>query len=231
MSKQRTEIIKLLIYGMIGAVVTMIGDCLLLGVDSTGEMGVLGQYIVSAEKLSYTRIGLAGFFGFIGIPVTAFGFYALYQMLEDKASTLSKIYKASVYGYVALGGAIHVICCYLVTGIKKALETGTAADDILATILAEQGGYVIPAFVVFWAFYFINVAVMIMIIIRKKTVIPKWMWILNPFVFKVLINGIGKLGTGAFLNGLACSNMSLGALIIFIGWMIVVLKTRDERRV
>lgn len=94
MSKQRTEIIKLLIYGMIGAVVTMIGDCLLL----------------------------AGFFGFIGIPVTA-------------------------------------------------------------------------------------------------------------FVFKVLINGIGKLGTGAFLNGLACSNMSLGALIIFIGWMIVVLKTRDERRV
>lgn len=43
MSKQRTEIFKLLIYGMIGAVGTMIGDCLLLGVDSTGEIGVCSE--------------------------------------------------------------------------------------------------------------------------------------------------------------------------------------------
>ena len=228
MNIQRKEIIKLLLYGMIGAVITMIGDCLLLGVDSTGETGALGQYIVSAGKLTYTRIGLAGFLGFLGIPVTAFGFYALYQLMEDKASLLSKIYRASIYGYVAMGGAIHIICCYLVTGIKKALETGTAADDMFSTILVEQGGYVIPSFVVFYILYFVNVVAMVVVIFKKKTMLPKWMWILNPFVFKILINGIGKLGTSAVLNGLACSNMSLGALIIFMGWMMVVLKSQDK---
>ncbi len=227
MSKQRTERIRLLIYGMIGAILTMIGDCLLLGVDTSDATGALGQYIVSAEKISYTRIGFAGFFGFIGIPVTAFGFYVLYQMLEDKSGMLAKLYRASIYGYVALGGAIHVICCYLVTGIKKALETGTTADNMLATVLAEQGAYVIPSTIVFFCFYFLNVATMIVIIIKKKTIIPKRMWILNPFVFKLLLNGIGKMGTSAFLNGLACSNMSLGALIIMIGWLLVILKQKE----
>ena len=95
---------KLLLYGMIGAVLTMIGDCLLLGVDSVGAAGALGQYILAAEKISYTRIGLAGSFGFAGIPVTAFGFYALYELMEDKTSALARVYKSSVYGFVAFGG-------------------------------------------------------------------------------------------------------------------------------
>ena len=34
---------KLLLYGMIGAVLTMIGDFLLLGVDSNGAIGALGH--------------------------------------------------------------------------------------------------------------------------------------------------------------------------------------------
>ena len=130
---------KLLIYGMIGAILTMIGDFLLLAVDSAGAVGALGQYILAAERLSYTRIGLAGSFGFAGIPVTAFGFYALYELMQDKTSTLARIYKASIYGFLAFGGAIHIICCYLVTSTKKVLETGTGQENVLSVILAEQG--------------------------------------------------------------------------------------------
>ena len=147
--------------------------------------------------------------------------------MEDKSGMLAKLYQASVYGYVALGGAIHVICCYLVTGIKKALETGTTEDHILAVVLSEQGAYMIPSAIVFFSFYFLNIVTMIVIIVQKKTILPKWMWILNPLVFKVLLNGIGKLGTSAFLNGLACSNMSLGSLIILTGWLIVILKHNE----
>lgn len=49
------------------------------------------------------------------------------------------------------------------------------------------------------------------------------MWIVNPLTFKILLNAIGKLGTSAFLNGLACSNMSLGGLIIMAAWLIVIM--------
>ena len=146
-----SKVKKLLIYGMIGAVLNMIGDCLLLFVYSVGAVGAFGQYILAAQKVSYTRIGLAGFFGYVGIPVSIFGYYVLYEIMEDKTSLLARLYRASLYAFVAFGGAIHIICCYLLTGMKKALETGTAPDDnILTVILQEQGGYIVPCFVVFF---------------------------------------------------------------------------------
>lgn len=224
--QQKRKLTKLLCYGIIGAILTMIGDILLLGVDTPEASGAIGQYLIAAQKVSYTRIGLAGFFGYVGIPVTAFGYYVLYQMLEEKGSMLARLYRASVYSYVALGGAIHIICCYLVTGMKKALETGTTEENILSVLLNEQAGYLVPCFIVFFVFYFMNIITFIIIIAKKKTILPGWMWILNPLTFKILINAFGKLGTSAFFNGIACSNMSLGALIILIAWFIVIQKKK-----
>lgn len=226
--KDLTKQNRYIVYGLIGAVLTMIGDFLLLGVDSVGAEGALGQYIIAAEKLSYTRIGLAGAFGFVGIPITAFGYYVLYELMSDKTSTLAKLYKASVYGYVAFGGAIHIICCYLVTGMKKALETGTGNSDMMSVILNEQGGYVIPCMVVFFAFYLVNVIALIIIIAKKKTMLPSYLWLINPITFKILLNMLGKMSTSAFWNGIACSNMSLGAIIIFIVWIIVINSKKSE---
>ena len=122
-----------------------------------------------------------------------------------------------------LGGAIHIICCYLVTGMKKDLETGTAVENILQAVLTEQCGNVIPSGIVFFIFYFLNVITMLLIVAKKRTILPGWMWIVNPLTFKILLNAIGKLGTSAFLNGLACSNMSLGGLIIMVAWLIVIM--------
>lgn len=224
--QQKRKLTKLLCYGIIGAILTMIGDFLLLGVDTPGASGAIGQYLITAQKISYTRIGLAGFFGYVGIPVTAFGYYALYQMMEEKNSLPGRLYRASVYSYVAFGGAIHIICCYLVTGMKKALETGTTEENMITVLLNEQAGYLIPCFIVFFVFYLINFVTFIIIIAKKKTLLPGWMWILNPLVFKILINAFGKLGTSAFFNGIACSNMSLGALVILIAWLIVIQKKK-----
>ena len=223
-NKETSKRKRFLIYGMIGAIFAAIGDFLLLGVDTTGASGSMGQYFMAASQISYTRIGLAGFFGFVGIPVSAFGFYVLYLLMDDKDSVLARLYRASVYGYIALGGAIHIICCYLVTGMKKDMETGTAAENILQAVLAEQGGYVIPSGIVFFIFYFLNVITMLLIVAKKRTILPGWMWIVNPLTFKILLNAIGKLGTSAFLNGLACSNMSLGGLIIMAAWLIVIMR-------
>ena len=215
---------KYLLLGIIGGIFSMIGDCLLCGVSSYGAGGGIDKYAVIAQKISYTRIGLAGFFGYIGIPVTVFGFYVLYMSLADQESLAAKFYRVSLYGYLALGGAVHVVCCYLVTGIKKDLEAG--ADNLLMTVLHEQGGYVIPSMVIFLIFYLIHVAAMIYLVAKKKTFLPAWMWIMNPLTFKILINAFGRLGNSAVLNGILCSNMSLGAIIIFAAWWILLKNHR-----
>lgn len=93
--------------------------------------------------------------------------------------------------------------------MKKALETGTGQESILSVILAEQGGYLIPCFIIFLVFYLANVITMILGISKGKT---------------ILLNLVGKMSTAAFWNGIACSNMSLGALIIFLAWMLVLLR-------
>ena len=227
MNKNYAKQNRYLIYGLIGAVLTMIGDFLLLGVDSVGAEGTLGQYIIAAQKLSYTRIGLAGWFGFVGIPVTAFGYFALYELMSDKTTVLAKLYKASVYGFIAFGGAIHIICCYLVTGMKKALETGTDQSDMMSVILSEQGGYVIPCMVVFFAAYLVNVVTFIIIIAKKKTIFSSCLWLINPLTFKILLNMLGKMSTSAFWNGIGCSNMSLGAIIIFIVWIVIINRKKS----
>jgi hypothetical protein len=46
---------------------------------------------------------------------------------------------------------------------------------------------------------------------------------------KIVINALGKLGTNAFFNGLACSNMSLGALIILLTWISVIKRTGNRK--
>ena len=74
--------------------------------------------------------------------------------------------------------------------------------------------------------YLANVITMILGISKGKTPLPRWMWLINPFTFKILLNLVGKMSTDAFWNGIVCSNMSLGALIIFLAWMLVLLRRR-----
>jgi hypothetical protein len=218
----KKEILKFMYIGMIGAILTIIGDFLLLGVDSnTSGGGLFDKYLDIASKISYTRIGLAGFFGYLGVPLTAIGFLALHRMIKDKERPLAKVYKWSMLiCFAALGGGGHIICCYLLAGMKMHIEAGTA--DVVSAVLQQQAGFFVPSLMVFIAVYFVVCISMLILIAKGKTILPKWMWILNPLVMKIVINALGKLGTSAFFNGLACSNMSLGALIILLSWMIAV---------
>ena len=68
-----------------------------------------------------------------------------------------------------------------------------------------------------------------LLVAKKKTFLPSWMWILNPLTFKLLINWIGRLGSSALLNGILCSNMSLGAILIFAAWWISLKKNGSIR--
>ena len=80
-----SKTVKYLIIGIIGGILTMIGDCLLLGADSTGAADAIEKYSMIASQVSYLRIGLAGSFGFVGIPVSVLGSYARFTALLPRA--------------------------------------------------------------------------------------------------------------------------------------------------
>jgi hypothetical protein len=129
--------------------------------------------------------------------------------------------------FAALGGGVHIICCYLVAGMKMNIDSGTA--DVVSAVIHQQAGFLVPSFIVFFAVYLVACISMAVLIAKGKTILPKWMWILNPLIMKLMINALGKLGTSAFFNGLACSNMSLGALVILLTWMIAIKRIGDRK--
>jgi hypothetical protein len=222
--KMKLDTLKFVYVGMIGAILTILGDFLLLGVDSSPSGGGLfDKYLEIASKISYMRIGLAGFFGYLGIPLTAIGFLALSRMTTDKGCRLAKVYKWSMLVcFAALGGGGHIICCYLLAGMKMNIDSGAA--DVVSAVIQQQAGFLVPTMIVFFVIYLAACISMILLIAKGKTILPKWMWVLNPLVMKIVINALGKLGTSAFFNGLACSNMSLGALIILLAWVVEIKK-------
>mgnify|MGYP006934535302 CR=1 FL=1 len=126
-----SKVKKFLIIGMIGGILTMIGDFLLLGVDSTGAVGALGQYIMAADKLSYMRIGISGAFGYVGIPVTVFGYYVLYEIMEDKTSLIARLYRISCSLLCDLLPVLFYQSCYhdIDDRQKENLSSGLDVDS------------------------------------------------------------------------------------------------------
>ena len=216
---------RMLYLGLFGALLTMVGDILLLGVDATEAGSLFEALAVVAGRVSCTRIGLAAFFGAVGIPLCAAGFLALDLSVLDRGSRLARLYRFGCHGYLALGGVVHVACCCLVYGIKKNVADGTLAS--LLQVAGEQAGLLIPLMTVWEVIYGMTVVTMLLLVARRKTTLPGRMWVWNPLVFKVLINLVAALGPwNAFFNGLRCSNMSLGAFFILMAWLTVLTKYR-----
>lgn len=220
---------KLLIIGLIGAALTMVGDFLLMGVSTYDAQTSIDPYMLAAQQISYTRIGLAAFFGYVGIPISSVGFLALCKMCEDKYSALYRVYRNSVIAFGVVGGGGHILCCFLMTGLKKNLEIGLQGTEVLTKTVAEQAGYLVPCLIVFFAVYFVFVISQILLIARHKTVLPAWAAFINPFTLKILLNMTRFMGHGAFANGLACSNMSFGAIVMFVFWLVFIRVSSNKR--
>lgn len=58
--------------------------------------------------------------------------------------------------------------------------------------------------------------------VKGRTPFPKWYCVFNLLIGKAVFNAVRQLGNTAFINGIATSNMSLGAIIMFavllLGW-------------
>ena len=58
--------------------------------------------------------------------------------------------------------------------------------------------------------------------VKGRTPFPKWYCVFNLLIGKAVFNAVRQLGNTAFINGIATSNLSLGAIIMFavllLGW-------------
>ena len=82
--------------------------------------------------------------------------------------------------------------------------------------------FLLPVTVVFAVFFIGANIVQFIAFARGCTPFPKWYCAFNLLVGKAVFNGVRRFGNTALINGIATSNMSLGAIVMFtallLGW-------------
>ena len=68
--------------------------------------------------------------------------------------------------------------------------------------------------------------------VKGRTAFPKWYCVFNLLIGKAVFNSVRQLGNTALINGIATSNMSLGAIVMFtallLGWKKYVSEERER---
>ena len=208
--------------GLFGAMLTLIGDCLIGAARFPDGANLLEGYLAIALAMPSWRPILGGLIGFVGICLEFPGLMTIYPLIRDKMPRGGSFYKLAMYIYLAAGGgAVHLPCGAFMWIYKAVAES--AGKEIGRSIALKYLLYfLIPATAVFSVFFIGASVVQFIAFIRGRTPFPKWYCVFNPLLGKAVFNSVRRLGNTAVISGIGTSNMSLGAIIMFtallLGW-------------
>ena len=220
MSREKAE--SWLKIGLFGALLTLVGDCLIGAAKFPAGANMIEGYYAIALAMPAWRPILGGLIGFVGICLEFPALMTICPLIREKMPRGGSFYKLSMYVYLAVGGgAVHLPCGVLMW-IYKAVAEAAGAEvgrDIATRYLLY---FLLPAAAVFGVFFVGASAVQFVAFVKGRTPFPKWYCVFNLLLGKAVFNSVRQLGNTALCNGIGTSNMSLGAIVMFtallLGW-------------
>ena len=220
MSRQKAE--RFLKIGLFGALLTLIGDLMIGAAKFPDGASMIDGYFAIALAMPTWRPILGGLIGFAGICLEYCGLMTIYPLIRERMPRGGKLYKLSMYVYLAIGGgAVHLPCGAFMWIYKSV--AGAAGQAVGREIAFKYLLYfLLPATAVFAVFFIGANVVQFIAFFKGRTPFPKWYCVFNLLLGKAVFNGIRRLGNTALINGIGTSNMSLGAIVMFaallLGW-------------
>ncbi len=207
---------------MFGAVLTLIGDLLIGAGEFPEGADMISGYFAVALAVPAWRPAAGGLIGFLGICLEFCALMTICPLIRKNIPACGRFYQLAMYVYLAVGGgAVHLPCSvflWLYRSVTEAAGTEAAYDITRRYIMY----FVVPAAAVFAVFFIGTCLVQFIAFIRGNTPFPRWYCVFNMLVGKAVFNGVRFLGRSALINGIATSNMSLSAIIMFTallhGW-------------
>lgn len=119
----RARIKKLLIIGLLGAILTGAGDFLLGYGEEVRGSSLASNVMSNAMNLSDAQLIWGGLLGFMGLFIEGLAFFAVYRLMADSAPKYAHIYRAGIFGYIWLApigchmnvGVLNIAYKYLLT--------------------------------------------------------------------------------------------------------------------
>lgn len=205
--------------GFIGAVLFMIGDCLIYVFPGRNpELNMDPVY----EQMPIWRFQATTFLGWLGMLALLFGFYSFYAMTKELCGKwIQRITFLSIAG--VLGTALaHFNLGALQPYVYKAVLEGGGNSIVAAnaTNLAGEWSTILNALII--VLFYLQFPVFLYLIISKKAGLSRWFVLLSPFG-AVMLGILWKyIFAGSTIAGSwgACESLGEGLLYLttFFYW-------------
>ena len=231
MNSEKAE--RCLKIGLFGALLTLIGDCLIGAARFPDGADMIEGYFAIALAMPVWRPILGGLIGFVGICLEFPALMTICPLIREKMPRGGRFYQLAMYVYLAIGGgAVHLPCGAFMWLYKAAAEA--AGREIGYNIAMKYLLYfLLPAAAVFGVFFIGAGAVQFIAFVKGRTPFPRWYCVFNLLIGKGVFNAARQLGNTELFNGIGTSNMSLGAIVMFtallLGWKKYVGEREFER--
>lgn len=230
MTTEYQNIRRLLIVGIVVSAITVLGGEMPIGwyVNPEHENVVISM-LLGYGSLSNLQLACGVFFGGIGIPLQYYGYKAISQIIsKGECKKCAKLTELGAKA-IAFGGAtVHVLCIALMYLCKDWCSLSIA--EIPQSIIDFTLCLVLPFSAVFMAIYTVMTIAMAIPIIKGKTIFPKWAVIFNPLLAKIVIPIITlPFQNTQISNALNMADMGIGSLVTFVGLLILLNKTKQEK--
>lgn len=214
----RARIRKLLIIGLIGSIMTGIGD-FLVGYGASPEVrGLAESMLTSAVNMSDGQLITGGLLGTFGLFLEGLAFFAIYRLMADAAPKYAHIYRSGIFGYIWLAP----IGCHMNVGLMNiAYKNLVSLDPETATRVANIMIYAfcVPLWIILACFWIPLLIVQFKAFSKGLTPYPRYARWFNLFVgaIPVLVIGMAVGADNALGGGIGTTFLSVGNVFTFGG--------------
>lgn len=166
------------IAGIIGVLLTVVSDLILLG-KPVSAYTFLKLGTESMAGLAQWRITTGTFLGVVVLPLQIAGLITVYYGLKPAGRFISLAVVIVTAHALIMGVAFHVSYAFIGSGWKLYYEIGSG--NIIASEMIKKFDYYwkIIVFIILTELLFSSICYTF-VILRRKTLYPKWMSLLNP---------------------------------------------------
>ena len=177
------------------------------------SLKIYADILSGSQQISESNIILSAFFLLIGLPLSAFGFYAVLKLTDTKRKILPGIYKWSLLTFVSVVAACHVI--FTISMYIWKIFVSEMAGNRISMISDFANTFLFPvAFIMLISYFVLSVTAFILVVI-KATSLPRFFVAFNPLVIIAIIFGLNFLIPGVPLWNVIKSACISSATLVF----------------
>ena len=208
-----------LLLGIMGAILTLIGDLLIGanpagGSDITTGSSMLDAFADSAATSDF-RLVLGGMLGMIGLPLEGAAYFGIGKyLLKNQRGIMPILYQTAVLAQTGIAGSAHLSCAV----IALLINWIAPIDASLAVDVALKYTYDIltPMTIIFGVLLFIALVYLFVLMIKGDTPYPRYAAFYNMAFGAGVGMIVGALiGSNTIGNGISTAAVSLGTLWMF----------------